>query len=190
MQLLLFGLTFIENEGFIRSDSLVALCGATLLCRVTQFPGCAVQNLRGRCGRWCGDNLWRDGGSLSALLRLLSRLCWGVAMHSVLAIHSTLHVCEYKRYYAGLARTRFIRKQSSMAKQIYAVEDLVCATSGVIMPRLSPAAITPTPSLPPSLGSSVTRQTSHIIFSEALLSSQRKQHQKGKKFGEKQEHWG
>ena len=58
MQLLFCRLTFIENYAFIRSDSLVTLCGATLLCRVTQFPGCAVQNLRGRCG----DNLWWDGG--------------------------------------------------------------------------------------------------------------------------------
>ena len=50
-------LIFMENDALIRSDSLVGLCGAvTLLCRVTQFPGCAVQNLRGRCG----DNLWWD----------------------------------------------------------------------------------------------------------------------------------
>ena len=76
MPLLFCRLTFIENYAFIRSDSLVTLCGATLLCRVTQFPGCAVQNLRGRCG----DNLWWDGGqpcySASPLIYANSGKVW------------------------------------------------------------------------------------------------------------------
>ena len=46
-------------------------------------------------------------------------------------------------------------------------------TSGVIMPRLSPAAIALPLSLPPSLGASVTRQTRHIIFSQVALSSEK-----------------
>ena len=90
MQFLFFGLTFIENDAFIRTDSLVALCGgATLLCRVTQFPGCALQNLRG------GGVVTICGGTsrLSALLHFCT----------ICAV-SALMMCGAAQCISGIAR--------------------------------------------------------------------------------------
>ena len=163
MQLLFCRLTFTENDAFIRTDSLVTLCGATLLCRVTQFPVCAVQNLRGRCG----DNLWRDFllcFTLHHICYLCSDEAWCCMVFflvwcSTNFVHSRYYLCCLSQYKVQ-KKTIFCSGKIVLCSR----GEGVCGTSWVIIPRLSPAVITLPLSLPPSLTTLVTRQTRHIIF--------------------------
>ena len=173
MQLLFCRLTFTENDAFIRTDSLVTLCSATLLCRVTQFPVCAVQNLRGEV--W-----WQFVAGLSALLHftphLLSLLWWGVVLHGFLLVWCSTNFVHSRYYLCCLSQYRVQKKTIFCSGKIVLCSrgEGVCGTSWVIIPRLSPAVITLPLSLPPSLTTLVTRQTRHIIFWETLFSLWRK----------------
>ena len=117
MQLLFCRLTFTENDAFIRTDSLVTLCGATLLCRVTQFPVCAVQNLRGRCG----DNLWRDFllcFTLHHICYLCSDEAWCCMVFFLLwcstnFVHSRYYLCCLSQYKVQKEENNLLQWQNS-----------------------------------------------------------------------------